>query len=54
VCEPTTGELFAEVSLDPTSGRVTSRARTGHAEAAAAAEASVRRFAAGVWGIAAS
>jgi hypothetical protein len=46
VCEPTTGELLAEATLDPASGAVASRARTGHADAAEAAEASVRRFAA--------
>lgn len=46
VCEPTTGELLAEVTLNPVSGEVASRARHGHADAAAAAEASVRRFAA--------
>jgi hypothetical protein len=46
VCEPTTGELLAEVTLDPQTGRLTARARAGHAQAAAAAAESVRRFAA--------
>ncbi|UMB72417.1 hypothetical protein [Mycobacterium paraterrae] len=46
VCEPTTGELLAEVTLDPATGGVTGRARPGHGDAADAAVASVRRFAA--------
>ena len=46
VCEPTTGELVAEVVLDPATAAVMSRARAGHQDAAAAAEESVRRFAA--------
>jgi hypothetical protein len=45
VCEPTTGELLAEVTLDPTTGVVGLRARPGHAEAAEAAGGAVRRFA---------
>ena len=45
VCEPTTGELLAEVTLDPTSGIVGLRARPGHAEAAEVAGDAVRRFA---------
>lgn len=48
VCEPTTGELLAEVTLDPLSGDIVSRARAGHEAAAGAAAASVRRFAAAV------
>ena len=48
VCEPTTGELLAEVTLDPTGATVWTRARDGHADAAAVAEQSVRRFAAAV------
>jgi hypothetical protein len=44
VCEPTTGELLAEIVLDPATATVLSRARSGHGDAAAAAEASVRRF----------
>jgi hypothetical protein len=46
VCEPTTGELLAEVALDPSTGLVDVRARPGHAEAAHAAGEAVRRFAA--------
>lgn len=45
VCEPTTGELLAEVVLDPTSGEISTRARTGFDEAAATGAAAVRRFA---------
>jgi hypothetical protein len=48
VCEPTTGELLAEVTLDPTTGEIAGRARAGHDDAAAAATESVRRFAAAV------
>lgn len=48
VCEPSTGELLAEVTLDPVSRAVTTRARTGHDEAARTAAESVRRFAAAV------
>ncbi|MGH3562352.1 MAG: hypothetical protein ACRDTN_11285 [Mycobacterium sp.] len=47
VCEPTTGELLAEVTLDPVSGEIATRARDGHADAALTAAESVRRFAAG-------
>jgi hypothetical protein len=46
VCEPTTGELLAEATLDPQTGAITTRARPGHARAAAAAAEAVRRFAA--------
>ncbi|WIM87787.1 hypothetical protein PT015_23645 [Candidatus Mycobacterium wuenschmannii] len=48
VCEPTTGELLAEVTLDPATGDVAARARIGHRDAADAAVESVRRFAAAV------
>jgi hypothetical protein len=41
VCEPTTGEKFAEVTADPDSREVTSR---GDADAAAAGAEAVRRF----------
>jgi hypothetical protein len=51
VCEPTTGELLAEIVLDPVTAVVRSRARPGHGDAAAAAEASVRRFAGSALGI---
>jgi hypothetical protein len=46
VCEPTTGELLAEVTLRPDSGEVSSRTRPGREDAAEAAAAAVRRFAA--------
>ncbi|MGB8404870.1 MAG: hypothetical protein WCE30_12490 [Mycobacterium sp.] len=45
VCEPTTGELLAEVVLDPSSGTITTRARAGFDEAAATGAQAVRRFA---------
>jgi hypothetical protein len=45
VCEPTTGELLAEVTLDPQTGAIATRARAGHQQAAAAAAECVRRFA---------
>ena len=52
VCEPATGELLAEIVLDPTEATVRCRVRSGQTDAAAAAEASVRRFADAVLGIA--
>jgi len=51
VCEPTTGELLAEIVLDPVTATVRGWARPGHGDAAAAAGASVRRFAASALGI---
>jgi hypothetical protein len=48
VCEVTTGELLAEVTLDPASGAIATRARAGCDDAAGAAAESVRRFAAAV------
>ena len=48
VCEPTTGELLAEVSLNPATGEVSGHARAGHDDAAAAAAESVRRFASAI------
>jgi hypothetical protein len=45
VCEPTTGEILAEVAMRPSTGEVSSRARRGHQDAADAAVAAVRRFA---------
>jgi hypothetical protein len=45
VCEPTTGELLALVTLDPATGNIGLRARPGHADAAQTAADSVRRFA---------
>jgi hypothetical protein len=51
VCEPTTGEMLAEVRVDPLSATVSSRARDGHEDAAAIAEQSVRRFASAMLGL---
>ncbi|OBJ72435.1 hypothetical protein A5643_05435 [Mycobacterium sp. 1274756.6] len=51
VCEPTTGELFAEVVLDPATERIRHRHRAGHQEAARVAAATVCRFAAGALGL---
>ena len=48
VCEVTTGELLAEVTLDPETGEIATRARAGRTEAATAAAESVRRFAAAI------
>jgi len=48
VCEPTTGELLAEVTLDPATGAIATRGRAGHDNAADAAAESVRRFAAAI------
>ena len=48
VCEPLTGELLAEVTLDPVSGQVATRARAGHDDAARTAADTVGRFAAAV------
>ncbi|BCI52078.1 hypothetical protein NIIDNTM18_13560 [Mycolicibacterium litorale] len=46
VCEPTTGELLAEIALRPDTAEISARARPGHDDAADAATAAVRRFAA--------
>jgi len=51
VCEPTTGELLAEVTLDAVTATLHTRARDGHEDAAAIAAQSVRRFAAAALGI---
>jgi hypothetical protein len=51
VCEPTTGEMLAEVTLDPATAVVRARARDGFVDAASVAEQSVRRFAAAALGI---
>lgn len=51
VCDPTTGELLAEVTLDPATATLSSRARDGHAEAAGEASDAVRRFAEGALGL---
>jgi hypothetical protein len=45
VCEPSTGELLAEITLDPTTAYMHSRARPGQEDAAAMAEDTVRRYA---------
>ena len=41
VCEPTTGEVYAEVAADPETGDVTA---SGDAQAVAAGTEAVRRF----------
>jgi hypothetical protein len=46
VCEATTGEPVADVTLDPATGAITTQVRAGHDNAATAAVAAVRRFAA--------
>lgn len=51
VCEPSTGELLAEITLDPTTGLMVSRARPGHEDAAAMSEDTVRRYAEEVLGL---
>lgn len=51
VCEPTTGELLAEITLDPASGYMRSRARPGHEDAAAMSEDTVRRYASEILGL---
>lgn len=51
VCEPTTGELLAEVTLDPSSGEIATRTRPGHDEAARTGAQAVSRFAAGALGL---
>ncbi|OBK73286.1 hypothetical protein [Mycobacterium sp. 1274761.0] len=45
VCEPITGQVVAEVSLDPRSGLIDTKAQSGYAEAAQTAADAVRRFA---------
>ena len=50
VCEPTTGELLAEVTLDPASGNIGQQARRGHAQAAQTGADAVRRFADAILG----
>lgn len=51
VCDPNTGELLAEVVLDPVNASVHSRARPRHDDAADVAELVVRRFAAAALGL---
>jgi hypothetical protein len=50
VCDPTTGEMLAEVTLDPITAELRTRARDGHEDVAVVAAQSVRRFAAAMWG----
>ncbi|MGW0044483.1 hypothetical protein [Rhodococcus sp. NPDC003348] len=53
VCEPTTGELLAEVGLTPRGdvGELGGWARHGHDDALASASDAVRRFAEGALGL---
>ena len=51
VCEPSTGELLAEITLDPDSGFMASRARPGYEDAAEMAEDTVRLYASEVLGL---
>jgi hypothetical protein len=51
VCEPTTGELLAEITLEPQTGLLQSRARPGHQDAAAMSEETVRRYASAALGL---
>lgn len=51
VCDPTTGEMLAEVTVDPVARRLHTRSRPGHDAAAVAAAESVRRFAAAALGL---
>ncbi len=51
VCEPITGEVVAEVTLDAVAATMSVRAGDGHADAADAAAEAVRRFAGGALGI---
>ncbi|MCH9710736.1 MAG: hypothetical protein K0U69_14665 [Actinomycetia bacterium] len=50
VCEPTTGELLAEVTLDPSTGAIDTRARPSHERAARAGAEAVQRFAEAMFG----
>ena len=45
VCEPTTGELLAEVTLDPSTRLISTRVRPGHEQAAQTGAEAVQRFA---------
>jgi hypothetical protein len=51
VCDVTTGELLAEVTLNPRTGAIATQARAGQAQAATAAAESVRRFAVALNGV---
>ncbi|MBB2991252.1 hypothetical protein FHR72_002736 [Mycolicibacterium iranicum] len=50
VCEPTTGELLAEVTLDPHTRTITTRVRPGFDEAAQTGADAVARFAEAMFG----
>ncbi|MGP4055330.1 hypothetical protein ACTWP6_11000 [Mycobacterium sp. 4D054] len=50
VCEPTTGELLAEVTLDPSTREISTRARPGQDDAARTGAQAVARFAAAMLG----
>ena len=50
VCEPTTGELLAEVTLDPSTGVIGTRFRPGHEQAARTGAEAVQRFATAFFG----
>ncbi|ADU00755.1 hypothetical protein [Mycolicibacterium gilvum] len=50
ICEPTTGELLAEVTLDPATGAIATRSRPGHEQAAGTGADAVGRFAAAMLG----
>lgn len=51
VCEPTTGKLLAEVTLNPASGETRTRHRPGHDAAALTGAQAVSRFAVGALGL---
>ena len=46
----TTGELLAEVTLDPSTGVIDTRVRPGHEQAARTGAEAVQRFAAAYFG----
>ncbi len=50
VCEPTTGELIAEVTLNPSTRAIGTRARPGHEQAARTGAEAVQRFADAMFG----
>ena len=50
MCEPTTGELLAEVTLDPSTTAIHSRARPGYEQAAQTGAEAVQRFADAMFG----
>lgn len=51
VCEPVTGEVVAEVTLDPDTATMSFRGSEANNEAAQVAEQAVRRFAEAALGI---